>query len=106
MSETLNKIVLGGGVLLLGFFAGIWTTQCGRSNGVACHAEVVVDKQYGPGSFASGLVGVRYSAEGYAAFDLKLNDGSGVETNFVVSVDKRIKPVRVVFWPYDAWHKD
>ena len=104
MSKMPNIIVFGGVLLLLGFFAGCWLMQCRRSEGVACHAEVAVDKQYGTGSFVSGLLGVKYSTEGYAAFDLKLKDESGLDTNVIVSVDKRVKPVRVVFWPPDSWH--
>ena len=106
MVRYIVVFVMGVCLLSIGVLVGMRVSQCDGDSGVAYHAEVAVDSLYGVGSFVSGLKGVRYSSEDYSAFDLRLKGMYGQETNVVVSVDKRVKPVRVVFWPNDAWHKE
>lgn len=74
-----------------------------RHKGLAAHAEEVMDSIYGPGSFVTGFKSIKYATSEYAAFDVSTTT-SGETTNLIISVDRRISPIRVVLWPTNSWH--
>ena len=74
-----------------------------RHKGLAAHAEEVIDSIYGSGSFVAGFKSIKYAASEYAAFDVSTTTSGGT-TNLIISVDRRVSPIRVVLWPTNSWH--